>query len=72
MMDFLKAYPNVSRHEYLWEWTIPQIVIAMHDATRIDYSKKKYPNKPKVKGNSGKGNTIKINSIDDIKNNFLK
>lgn len=71
-MDFLKSYPSVTRNEYIWKWTIPQIILAMQDATRIDYSKKKADkkSKPKVKSPQ-KGNTININSIDDIKNNFL-
>lgn len=35
MIDFLKAYPNVTRDEYMWEWTIPQIQLALYDNTHI-------------------------------------
>lgn len=39
-MDFLKLFPNVTLEEYKWELTIPQIRIAAHDYTRIEYKKK--------------------------------
>lgn len=35
MTDFLKAYPGVTRHEYQWEWTVPQVELAMLDSTRM-------------------------------------
>jgi len=31
MMDFLKAYPSVTREEYMWVWTVPQIKLALTD-----------------------------------------
>lgn len=37
MIDFLRANPYVTREEYLWEWTIPQIKLAMYDYTRVEY-----------------------------------
>jgi len=37
MIDFLKIYPNISKQEYLWEWTIPQIQLSSCDFTRIEY-----------------------------------
>lgn len=37
MIDFLKAHPFVSKEEYLWEWTIPQIRLANYDFTHILY-----------------------------------
>lgn len=37
MMDFLKAYPSVSKEEYLWEWTVPQVELAAADNTHIEY-----------------------------------
>ena len=37
MMDFLKAYPNVTKDEYLWSWTSPQVMLAMHDNTHVEY-----------------------------------
>lgn len=39
MMDFLKAHPNVTRDEYMWEWTVPQIMLASYDFTHIVYLK---------------------------------
>ena len=37
MKDFLKAMPSVSRDEYLWEWTVPQIQLSLFDQTRVEY-----------------------------------
>lgn len=37
MMDFLKAYPSVTKEAYMWEWTVPQIRIASADATHVKY-----------------------------------
>ena len=38
MIDFLKANPYVSREEYMWEWTIPQIKLASIDFTHVKYT----------------------------------
>lgn len=37
MIDFLKAHPGVSRDEYLWEWTVPQVKLALFDNTHVEY-----------------------------------
>lgn len=37
MMDFLKNFPFVSKDEYLWEWTVPQIKLASSDSTHVKY-----------------------------------
>lgn len=37
MMDFLKQFPFVSREEYLWEWTVPQVRLATLDNTHVVY-----------------------------------
>ena len=37
MIDFLKAHPGVTKEEYLWEWTVPQIKLALYDNTHIEY-----------------------------------
>lgn len=37
MIDFLKANPYVTKEEYLWKWTIPQIKIASFDFTHNEY-----------------------------------
>ena len=41
MIDFLKANPYVNREEYQWEWSIPQIKLALYDYTHIEYSNNK-------------------------------
>ena len=33
MIDFLKTNPYVTREDYLWKWTIPQIQLASNDFT---------------------------------------
>jgi len=48
MIDFLKANPFVTREEYEWQWTIPQIKLATYDYTHIEYSN----NKSKKSGNT--------------------
>lgn len=37
MIDFLKAHPGVTRDEYLWEWSVPQIKLALYDNTHAEY-----------------------------------
>lgn len=37
MIDFLKAHPQVTRDEYLWEWTVPQVELATIDNTHLEY-----------------------------------
>ena len=37
MIDFLKANPSVTRDEYLWSWTVPQIKLALYDNTHVEY-----------------------------------
>lgn len=37
MIDFLKAHPQVTRDEYLWEWTVPQVELATIDNTHVEY-----------------------------------
>lgn len=37
MIDFLKAHPFVTRDEYLWTWTVPQILLASYDSTHVEY-----------------------------------
>lgn len=37
MVDFLKANPYVTREQYMWEWTIPQIKLATYDYTHVNY-----------------------------------
>lgn len=37
MIDFLKAFPSVSKDEYMWGWTVPQIKLALRDNTHMEY-----------------------------------
>lgn len=37
MTDFLKAHPNVTRDEYMWKWTVPQILLSSYDFTHVVY-----------------------------------
>lgn len=37
MMDFLKANPAISREEYLWDMTAPQVKLATYDSTHVEY-----------------------------------
>lgn len=50
MVDFLKNNPYVSREQYMWEWTIPQIRLASYDFTHVKYlSDEEVKNKKKEK-----------------------
>lgn len=35
-MDFLKSFPSVTRDDYLWRWTVPQVLLASYDFTHLD------------------------------------
>lgn len=37
MVDFLRENPYVTKEEYLWEWTVPQIRLASYDFTHVIY-----------------------------------
>ena len=41
MIDFLRANTFVSKEEYMWKWTIPQITLSSIDFTRVEYKKEK-------------------------------
>ena len=41
MVDFLKMNPYVTREAYMWEWTVPQILLASNDFTHIHYLPKR-------------------------------
>lgn len=34
-MDFLKVNNHVTKEQYMWEWTVPQIKLASYDTTHI-------------------------------------
>ena len=37
MIDFLRQNPYVTKEEYMWKWTVPQIKLASHDFTHVVY-----------------------------------
>ena len=62
MFDFIKAYPSVTMEQYMWHMTVPQILLAQYDTTRIEYLSEEQAKKDKAP---------KINSTDDLfKNDF--
>lgn len=61
MIDFLKNNPSVTREQYLWEWTVPQIKLASYDFTHIKYLSEKEKERKKTKV---------MNSAEDILNDL--
>ena len=59
MMDFLKANPHVTREDYMWKWTIPQIRLAGMDYTHIVYLDEEA---------AKMANAITIDDADDVLN----
>lgn len=52
MIDFLRANPYVTREEYLWHWTIPQILLASYDFSHVEYLSEKQAKKEKSRRNA--------------------
>lgn len=52
MIDFLKAHPSVKRDEYMWEWTVPQIQLAICDNTHIEYLTEDQAKRDKMRKNA--------------------
>lgn len=61
MIDFLKNNPTVTKEEYMWEWTIPQIRLASYDFTHVVYLNKNKKRKPA---------TQTFNSAEDLLNDL--
>ena len=59
MIDFLKANPYVTREEYMWQWSIPQIRLACTDFTHIKYLSEEQAKKNKAKAHA-------INTAEDL------
>lgn len=49
MMDFLKAFPSITKEEYLWEWSSTQTRLAMYDNSHIVYLNEKQAEQMKAK-----------------------
>lgn len=48
-MDFLKNFPFVTKDEYMWKWTVPQVKLASADYTHINYLTEKQVEARKAK-----------------------
>lgn len=59
MMDFLKAYPSVTKEEYMWEWSVPQIKLAAFDFSHSIFLSEKQKENRKAKN-------IDIEHISDL------
>ena len=64
MIDFLKNNPSVTKGEYHWEWTIPQIRLASYDFTHVKYLK---TDKNKKKDDNA---TQTFNTAEDLLNDL--
>lgn len=53
MIDFLKAFPFVTKEEYMWKWTVPQIKLASADNTHVRYLSEKQAEMRKAKRYDG-------------------
>lgn len=49
MMDFLKAYPSVTKDEYMWSWSVPQIKLAAFDFSHSIFLSEKQKENRKAK-----------------------
>ena len=64
MIDFLKAHPSVSKDEYMWGWTVPQIHLAICDNTHIEYLTEDQAKRDKLRSHSVKvDNTEALNDL---------
>ena len=52
MIDFLRANPYVSREDYLWKWTVPQVKLASYDYSHVEYLSEEQAEAEKKKNNS--------------------
>ena len=59
MMDFLKAYPSVTKEEYMWEWSVPQIKLAAFDFSHSIFLSEKQKEKRK-------GRIVDNNHLSDV------
>lgn len=63
MIDFIKNNPTVTKEQYMWEWTIPQIRLASYDFTHIVYLHNKDKKKAKAAAQT-------FNTADDLLNDL--
>lgn len=65
MIDFLKNNPYVTREEYMWKWTIPQIQLASFDFTHVEYLSEK-----QAKIEKQRKNTVRVDNPLAFANEF--
>ena len=65
MIDFLRANPYVSKEEYLWKWTIPQVKLAS-----IDYSHIEHLSEEQAEVEKKRKNAIRIDNVMDLVNDL--
>lgn len=65
MIDFLRANPYVSKEEYLWQWTIPQVKLAS-----LDYSHVEHLSEEQAKAEKNRKNAVRIDNVMDLVNDL--
>ena len=64
-IDVLRANPYVSREEYLWQWTVPQVKLAS-----LDYSHVEYLTEEQAKAEKSRKNAVHIDNVMDLVNDL--
>ena len=65
MSNFLRAKRYVSKEEYLWQWTIPQVKLAS-----LDYSHVEYLTEEQAKAEKSRKNAVHIDNVMDLVNDL--
>ena len=65
MIDFLRANPYVSKEEYLWQWTIPQVKLASRDYSHVEYLTEE-----QAKVEENRKNAVHIDNVMDLVNDL--
>lgn len=67
MIDFLKAYPSFTMHDYVWGLSAPLIKVMLMDATQIYYLDEKQQKEYKqFKRTSRHTNKVYTDSKEDL------
>lgn len=69
MTDFLKANPYVTREEYMWKWTVPQVRLSSFDFTH-SAPVRSLDSDGKRKKRRRPANARRIDSADDLLNDL--
>lgn len=65
MIDFLRANPYVSKEDYLWHWTVPQIHLASYDFSHIEYLSEEQAKKDKQRQNA-----VRVQDANELMNDL--